>query len=125
MYLNYKDYLDMGGHEEEGVFWLAIGRASGIMDKITHGRLRKFTVDNMPERVKIALMQAVELLSLDIASSRDGRVQRMKNEGLEVQFFSEKTQSLTSRIESIMRDTLQGVLSADGKLSLIYAGVDE
>lgn len=117
MYLEYADYVQMGGMLEEGVFARLEMRAEKCIDRLTHGRLHRES--GVRECVRLAVWQLIG--AMNDSDEHGGRsVEQLSNDSVSVRYASDRAEAGYARI---VREYLSGETTEDGT-ELIYAGVD-
>lgn len=123
MYLDYGDYIAMGGQREENDFERASYKAHALITRITHGRI----LNEKPVRdtVKHCAFELIEAMISDSLSGADGRViASMSNDGMSVSYAGQSgnaAQVNASRYAGIVRSYLEYETDARG-VFLLYAG---
>lgn len=121
VYLSYDEYVQYGGTASEQKFNRFCRPACARIDMLTHGRTQ--ALSPMPEAVKLAAFEAVELLLRRASEDEKGRMQSFSNEGMSISYARETAQERELAMNSVIVTCLWGVMSADGKTPLLYAGV--
>lgn len=121
MYLTYDEYLDAGGDIERPVFDRLCRRACARIDLLTHGRAAK--LEPVPDAVKLAAFDAVELLARHLKEDEDGRMQAFSNDGMSVSYAVQTPQERDAALNLLIKGALGSTKAADGRTALLYAGV--
>ena len=119
MYLTYDEYQTMGGTADAEAFTQLCAAACGRIDRLTHGRLRG--LEPVPEEVKAA---AFEVMRLNQSfGAEEGRMTAFTNDRMSVSYAVPDGAQQEARLNGAVFDALWGLKCADGKTSVLYAGV--
>jgi len=115
VYLEYTQYVQMGGEMAEDAFaWLEL-RARKCIDRLTHGRLKG--EDPVRESVKLAMLEV--MAAMQASDEHAGRqVESMSNDGVSIKYAAAEG----DRYAQIVREYLADECA--GGVGLMYAGVD-
>ena len=119
-YLDYQEYLKIGGICDATAFNRYIDRACGIIDNATHNRLREMR--EIPNGVKSCIRDLVEYLARN--SQENTVVSRSQSAGgvSESESYSVKgNEEIRLEIENIIFDYLMGITD-DYFTPLLYRG---
>lgn len=118
MYLDYGQYLQMGGELDEDVFIRLEARARKCIDRLTHGRLRS----EIPVRESVKQAMWGLMTAMQENDEHSGRaVESLTNDGVSVKYAAGGDGN--ARYAQIVREYLGDETAASG-VGLMYAGVD-
>lgn len=121
VYLSYDEYVQYGGTASKQKFGRFRRPACARIDMLTHDRTQ--ALFPVPEAVKLAAFEAVEQLLRQACEDEKGRMQSFANDGMSIGFAPETARERELAVNSVIVACLWGVMSADGKTPLLYAGV--
>lgn len=119
-YLDYTDYVSMGGTLGEAAFDLQEFRARQYIDAMTHGRIRGETT--VRDAVKYATFALIGAMA-DSDHNHGREVASESNDGVSVSYATSGAAGTQARYAQIVRDYLACEVDANGT-ALLYAGVD-
>ena len=122
-YLTYAEYTERGGTLDSATFSRWIGRASKRIDQETRGRLHDFQPDVLPEEVKQAARDVVEIYAAygdadEAISSRSNTVGGISES---VSFADAGVSGREQKINDAIVDWLLDVQAEPG-ISILYRG---
>ena len=122
MYITYDEYAAMGGAAEAAAFERLEARARGILDALTHSRLRaEAGAAGLRPAARLAMAEMIDLLNN--ASAAPCGVSRRENDGVSESYFSgdQARRALIARLRDAAAAHLAGEVDARG-VPLLYAG---
>lgn len=121
-YIEYGEYLSMGGACDLTVFQRNIDRACSVLDAYTYGRLEKMS--NIPLKVKAACRDLIEYYATNANVSEKGISSWSENAGAvseSVSYESKNTEDIEKDVRNIVFEYLWTVLDDNGT-PILYKG---
>lgn len=119
-YIDYQEYLEIGGERDATAFNRNIDRACGIVDNATYGRIK--AMNDVPAEVKFLCRDIVEYLAICSESRHiSSRSQSAGGVSESESYVSRSVEEQSKDIQGIIEDYLLGVTDDYGT-PLLYKG---
>lgn len=121
-YLEYQEYLELGGVCDATVFNRNIDRACGAIDEVTYNRIEGMT--SIPRRAKALCRDLVEYFATNVSNSEQGIASHSESAGAvseSVSYVTKSAEDVKSDVGNMIYDYL-GTLKNDNGIPLLYKG---
>lgn len=121
-YLEYQEYLELGGVCDATVFNRNIDRACGAIDEVTYNRIEGMT--SVPRRVKALCRDLVEYFATNVSNSERGIASHSESAGAvseSVSYVTKSAEDVRSDVGNMIYDYLSS-LKNDNGIPLLYKG---
>lgn len=118
-YIEYQEYLELGGVCDETAFSRYIDKASAMIDIRTHNRLKKF--EEIPRLIKVVCVELIDYLSTNrVDKSVTGRSQSAGGVSESESYAVKKAEDFSADLDSIFEPL--ATISTENGVSLLYKG---
>lgn len=121
-YLEYQEYLELGGVCDETAFKRNIDRACSVIDGYTYNRIEKMS--EIPRRAKVLCRDLVEYFATNVNINEKGVASWSQSAGAvseSVSYDTKATEDIEKDIKGIIFDYLWYVLDDNGT-PILYKG---
>ena len=123
-YLEYQEYLELGGVCDETAFKRNIDRACSVIDGYTYNRIEKMS--EIPQRAKVLCRDLVEYFATNVNINEKGVASWSQSAGTvseSVSYDTKATEDIEKDIKGIIFDYLWYVLDDNGT-PILYKGAN-